>query len=186
LLLPGVNEIIFGVTQTDENCKGSIYGKFEAGRARGRPNRQYFAFLSPVPLLTPLAMPTLKVTLSELTIREKIEFARRLAEAVPAYPTHFPSPPFPQIEVEGALRNLEIAYDAARLARMMARRKDEMLQEAEASLDQVLRQQIDYVESASRGNVSVLRSMGLGSRVGVGAGVESAGGPEAGGNEQWW
>jgi hypothetical protein len=128
-------------------------------------------------------MASLKVTLSELTVREKIEFSRRIAEAVPAYPAQFPSPPFPQVEVEAALRNLEVAYDAARLARMMARRKDELLQEAEAALDVVLRRQIDYIESASHGDVGVLRNMGLGSRIGVPA--EAAGSSAAQG-EQWW
>jgi hypothetical protein len=129
-------------------------------------------------------MPSLKITLSELTIREKIEFARRIAEAVPAYPTQFPSPPFPQVEMEAALRALEVAYDGARLARMMAHRKDELLQEAEAALDRVLRQQIDYIESASRGDVGVLRNMGLGSRVSVAA--QSASGSGNGHTEQWW
>jgi hypothetical protein len=128
-------------------------------------------------------MPSLNVTLSELTIREKIEFARRLAVAVPTHQAQFPSPPYPQVEVEAALRTLEVAYDAARLARMMAHRKDELLLEAESALDRVLRQQIDYVESASRGDVGLLRNMGLGSRIAVG--VQTADGKSSP-TEQWW
>ena len=128
-------------------------------------------------------MAPLKVALSELTIREKVEFARRIAEAVPAYPAQFPSPPFPQVEVEAALRNLEVAYDAARLARMMAHRKDDLLQDAEATLDAVLRRQIDYVEAASRGDVAVLRNLGLGSRITVPVDATDSGPAEA---EQWW
>ena len=129
-------------------------------------------------------MTSLKVALSELTVREKIEFARRIAEAVPAYPAQFPSPPFPQVEMEAALHKLAVAYDAARLARMMAHRKDELLQEAEATLDLVLRRQIDYIESESRGDVAVLRNMGLGSRISVGA--ESADASGVANTEQWW
>jgi len=127
-------------------------------------------------------MPSLKVTLSELTVREKIEFARRLAEAVPAYPARFPSPPFPRVEMEAAVDKLAVAYDAARLAKMRAHREDELLIEAEAALDAALRQQIDYIESASRGDVSLLRNMGLGSRIQVPAETEAAVPTEG----QWW
>jgi hypothetical protein len=127
---------------------------------------------------------SLKVTLSEFTIREKIEFARRIAEAVPAYPSRFPSPPFPQVETEAALHKLEVAYDAARLARMMAHRKDELLQEAETALDLALRQQLDYIESTSCGDITLLRNMGLGSRISIPVEATDASGPAQ--TEQWW
>lgn len=123
-------------------------------------------------------MPSRKATLAELTIREKIEFARRISEAVPARPALFPSPPFPQIEVETAMTKLAVAYDAVRLARMIVSRKDELLKEAEAELDLLLRQQVDYIESASRGNDDVLRNMGLGGEFATGPGGDKT--------EQWW
>lgn len=129
-------------------------------------------------------MASLNVVLCELTIREKVEFARRLAEAVPAHEAQLPSPPYPQVEMEAALHKLEVAYDAARLARMMAHRKDELLQEAEAALDIVLRQQIDYIQSASRGDVALLRGMGLGSRISLPADSSEPASPVPA--EHWW
>jgi len=129
-------------------------------------------------------MPTLNVSLTDLTVREKIEFARRIAEAVPAYPNSFPCPPFPQVEMEAALHGLEVAYDAARLAKMVAHRKDELLQDAEASLDRVLRRQIDYIESASHGDVALLRNLGFGSHLHIP--VEEAGAYPVHQTEQWW
>ena len=105
-------------------------------------------------------MSLIKLGLSTMPIPEKIQFARRIVDAMgsnPGFPT--PTPTLPEL-TEGA-HELEDAYNAAQAARQAAKMKTSIQDERSAELDSVLTLLAFYVENSSDGDKAKIESAGF-------------------------
>ena len=105
-------------------------------------------------------MSLIKLGLSTMPIPDKIQFARRIAQAMQGntgFPT--PTPTLPAL-TEGA-HELEDAYNDAQAARQTAKMKTSIQDDRAAELDSVLTLLAFYVENASDGDKAKIESAGF-------------------------
>ena len=105
-------------------------------------------------------MSLIKIGLSTMPIPDKIQFARRIVQAITgnaSFPT--PTPTLPAL-TEGA-HELEDAYNDAQAARQTAKMKTSIQDDRSAELDSVLTLLAFYVENASDGDKAIIESAGF-------------------------
>ena len=105
-------------------------------------------------------MSLIKLGLSTMPIAEKIQFARRVAEALSANP-NFPSPSPAIGNLEDRTASLELGYNDAQAARQTAKMKTSIQDDRSAELDGVLTLLAFYVENASGGDKAKIESAGF-------------------------
>ncbi len=98
--------------------------------------------------------------LSTMPIPEKIQFARRVAEALSTNP-NFPSPSPAIGSLENKTASLELGYNDAQAARQTAKMKTSVQDDGSAELDSVLTLLALYVENASGGDKAKIESAGF-------------------------
>lgn len=106
-------------------------------------------------------MSKVKLSLSSLSAAEKIQFTRRVAEAMEQHSLYFPDPPFNQDGLNDAAWDLEGALnDAAALETQLG--AAELAAEArESELDFELNAVGNYVQTVSNGDEKIIRLIGM-------------------------
>jgi hypothetical protein len=106
-------------------------------------------------------MSKAKLNLNQMSVADKIQFARRVAAQLDANGGVFNNPPQSFETIYGASSALQLAFNDAQSARQQAIEKTTLQSQAEAALDEVLRQTALYVDSVSAGNAATIELAGL-------------------------
>ena len=115
-------------------------------------------FASPVRIKL---MSTVKLALNRMTVPEKVQFARRVADAIEANIDTFPDVPTDFDELRDDAYNLETAYNNAAVARAQAKQLTSEMAGFDAYLSQGLMLDARYVQNVSGGNDQVIALAGM-------------------------
>lgn len=105
-------------------------------------------------------MATIKVGIIGLSIPDKVQYVRQITTNMTGNPNFaIPSPTL--ADVIAKADGLESAYNAAQVARQVAKAKTALQDTASAELDLIVTQLANYVENASGGDAGVIVSSGF-------------------------
>ncbi len=122
-------------------------------------------------------MARVKLELRGLTVPEKIQKLRQIAQALSGNPRFAKPDPTPDA-LNAAATALEAAYNAAQAARDTAQTRTRAQETAEAAADKIVSQAGNYVENASGGDPAAIQSAGLDVRAEAAAPVGELPAPE--------
>ena len=105
-------------------------------------------------------MAKIKINFANLSIPEKVARARQMVTALTGN-ADFASPQPPLAEVTTTIDGLETAYSDTLAARQEAKEKTSAQNQKEEEFDRVISRLASYVESASGGNETKIKSVGL-------------------------
>lgn len=105
-------------------------------------------------------MAKIKLNFGNLSIPEKITRARQMVTALTGN-ADFASPQPPLAEVTTAIDDLETAYSDALAARQEAKEKTSAQNQKEEDFDRALSRLASYVDSASGGDETKIKSVGM-------------------------
>ena len=105
-------------------------------------------------------MSLIKMRLKDMPIPDKIQFSRRIVDAMTANPNFAAPTPALSVLTEGT-EELQDAYNAAQAARQAAKMKTSLQDDRSTELDNVLAMLALYVENASDGDKARIESAGF-------------------------
>ncbi len=105
-------------------------------------------------------MNLIKLGLSGMSVPDKIQFGRQIVQAMTGNP-NFPTPTPALPTVTGGSDSLETAFNDAQNARQIAKSKTSIQDDQASSLDWIITQLANYVESASDGDKAKIESAGF-------------------------
>jgi hypothetical protein len=106
-------------------------------------------------------MSTVKLALKSMSVPEKIQFARRVADALEAAVDTFPDMPTDFDELRDNAYNLENAYNNAAVARAQAKLLTAQTADFEAYLSSSLMLDARYVQNVSGGDPRIIGLAGM-------------------------
>lgn len=105
-------------------------------------------------------MSKIKLSLQNLSITEKIEFARQTITAMTGN-ANFPTPNPALAGITTAINAFETAYNDAENTRNIAKSKTAIQHQKEKDLDNLLTQLANYVENTTNGDEAKIKSAGM-------------------------
>jgi hypothetical protein len=106
-------------------------------------------------------MSTVKLSLKTMTVPEKIQFARRVADALEAHSGTFPDQPSSFDELRDYADTLETAFNTAAVVRAQAKEWTSATANAEEALGGRLMLDARYVQNVSGGNAQIIGLAGM-------------------------
>jgi hypothetical protein len=106
-------------------------------------------------------MSIVKLALKGMTVPEKIQFARRVADALEAHSDTFPDQPTDFDELRDNAFNLETAYNNAAAARAQAKQFTAEAADFDAYLSSSLMLDARYVQNVSGGDAQIIGLAGM-------------------------
>lgn len=101
-----------------------------------------------------------KLGLDGLSVPAKIQYGRRIITAVTGNPNFLePHPDMPVFTT--ATDSMEITYNEAKAARLVAKTKTQLQDQAEAAFDGMVSQLASYVDNRSAGDGTIIESAGF-------------------------
>ena len=106
-------------------------------------------------------MSTVKLALSKMTLPEKIQFGRNVANTMDSVYPLFPNPPWAQGDLLDLCLDVEGKYNQAQAIRAQAKSLTTIQDDGEAELNLALTQTANYVQSISGGNAEIISKSGI-------------------------